>query len=357
MSALSAVTGSCAYSCCARLCALALVQDSAEVRMDKAPLLTFDEVAIYLTREEWKCLEKWQKDLYRSVMLDNYQMLVSLGKCEPLPETPSVSDPHSRRQWDFCDCTCDGVPILISRIQNGEEPWVRGSWEIPDRDPLRSKIRIECHPFHGNNAARPSRRRHLRPRLERTSNPKQSAAPFDVTKDLGSVLRDLKEEVTRDIQSTNREMKESAGIIPTAVASVVSELSSLGDMMQGLLACIPNQELPSVPITPPQTPPVFRRTHHISHTRDLPASLSTSWLSQPLSWKYLKSPFSPVGRAASSAHSESPLLLHSPTPCPLQAKRVSPNAQKQSKKSQGIKDKKGVSTKNCGAFIKLNEAK
>uniref|UniRef100_A0A452IDT9 KRAB domain-containing protein n=1 Tax=Gopherus agassizii TaxID=38772 RepID=A0A452IDT9_9SAUR len=49
-------------------------------------LVLFEDVAVYFSPEEWAALAEWQRELYREVMMENYELIASLGEDQALLE-------------------------------------------------------------------------------------------------------------------------------------------------------------------------------------------------------------------------------------------------------------------------------
>ncbi|XP_071590575.1 zinc finger protein 707-like [Heliangelus exortis] len=75
--------------------------------------VTFEDVAVYLSRAEWDTMGPGQRELYHRVMMENYNLLSSLGYPGPKPD-------------------------ILCRMERGEEPWVSAAqspvrWDGPRR--------------------------------------------------------------------------------------------------------------------------------------------------------------------------------------------------------------------------------
>uniref|UniRef100_A0A4X2L4N1 KRAB domain-containing protein n=1 Tax=Vombatus ursinus TaxID=29139 RepID=A0A4X2L4N1_VOMUR len=85
--------------------------------------VTFKDVAVEFTREEWVQLNRSQKKLYRDVMLEKYKSLVSLGFAVSKPDVIYQLE-RKEASWmpeaDIPRNSCPGDYIKITQMGHGK---------------------------------------------------------------------------------------------------------------------------------------------------------------------------------------------------------------------------------------------
>ncbi|XP_048191655.1 RB-associated KRAB zinc finger protein-like isoform X3 [Perognathus longimembris pacificus] len=93
--------------------------------------VSFDDVAVDFTQEEWNQLDTSQKTLYRDVMLENYSHLVSVGYPVTKPEVIAFLEQGGvleiiKKEIPSSSCTEDGqAEELLERHQETQNPHQR----------------------------------------------------------------------------------------------------------------------------------------------------------------------------------------------------------------------------------------
>ncbi|KAM9023140.1 uncharacterized protein PRD47_002056 [Ara ararauna] len=104
--------------------------------------LTFEDIAVYLSRAEWDAITAGQRELYCSVMRDNYRLLTSLGYTGPKPdilyrmergEEPWVCFPQSPPRWKGPDCPSPGCAVAMRLLKAPPWDWWPGAGAPEER--------------------------------------------------------------------------------------------------------------------------------------------------------------------------------------------------------------------------------
>ncbi|XP_046524945.1 zinc finger protein 282 [Equus quagga] len=142
----------------------------------KVPV-TFVDIAVYFSEDEWKNLDEWQKELYNNLVKENYKTLMSLDSEGPVPkpDAPTQAEPREEPcMWEqrdpeereiLMDPDTGAEPLVpaqdaSSQVKREESLCVRGQRVLEERaipteaisdspasaQDLLSRIKQEEHP-------------------------------------------------------------------------------------------------------------------------------------------------------------------------------------------------------------------
>ncbi|XP_028632323.1 zinc finger protein 33B-like [Grammomys surdaster] len=82
-------------------------------------LVSFEDVSVDFTWDEWQDLDDTQRKLYRDVMLETYSSLLSLNQCDPKPELILKLEKEAG-PWKEGDATDQSLPDMLNADDRNE---------------------------------------------------------------------------------------------------------------------------------------------------------------------------------------------------------------------------------------------
>uniref|UniRef100_A0ABI7WCC0 KRAB domain-containing protein n=1 Tax=Felis catus TaxID=9685 RepID=A0ABI7WCC0_FELCA len=113
--------------------------------------LSFEDVTVGFSQEEWQHLDPAQRTLYRDVMLENYSHLVAVGCCVPKPDVIFRLE-QGQQPWlieeESLDQSCPEVCKVDNQLEQNQEIQHRHFWQSPfiNNKTLTVHRGLEWHP-------------------------------------------------------------------------------------------------------------------------------------------------------------------------------------------------------------------
>ncbi|CAH2319889.1 zinc finger 570 isoform X2 [Pelobates cultripes] len=107
--------------------------------------VTFNDVAVYFSEEDWKCLEEWQKELYRNAIQEIHGVLTAMGYAISNPDVlvriqnidslkHSNSDIPKRKSSNFASGFPSRNPDILLRVKQQARMYLSGQLDLEEGD-------------------------------------------------------------------------------------------------------------------------------------------------------------------------------------------------------------------------------